>query len=82
MALLFGRRYLLALVSATLLTAVAVGIPTDVLPKPWFNRMTPVRPLDAILWPLTSIAIGAVLATYALPGRVPRQLRPARPAGC
>ena len=75
MALLLSRRYLIALVPTTVLTAFAVGIPTDVLPNPWFSRMTPVGPLDAILWPLTSIAIGAVLATYALPGRRPRPLR-------
>lgn len=29
--------------------------------------MTPVRVTDAILWPLTSIAVGALLATFALP---------------
>jgi hypothetical protein len=28
--------------------------------------MTPVRPLDVILWPLISLASGALLATYAL----------------
>lgn len=72
MALLLSRRYLVALVPATVLAAAAVGVPTDVLPNPWFSRMTPVRPLDAILWPLTSVAIGAVLATYAVPGRTPR----------
>ncbi len=65
--LVVNRRYLVALVAATALTAVAVGIPTDVLPNPWFTRMTPVRPMDVILWPLISLSVGALLATYALP---------------
>lgn len=66
-AALHSRRYLAALVPATLLAAVATGIPTDLLPNPWFTRMTPVRTLDVVLWPILSIAIGALLATYALP---------------
>ena len=67
MAALLGKRYLLALLPATAIAAVATGIPTDVLPNPWFTRMTPVRTVDLVLWPLMSLAIGALLATYALP---------------
>lgn len=67
MAALRSTRYLAALIPATLLAAVATGIPTDVLPNPWFVRMTPVRTLDVVLWPVLSLAIGALLATYALP---------------
>lgn len=66
MAVLRSRRYLLALAGGTFLAALATGIPTDVLPNPWFKRMTPVRPLDLLLWPVLSLAIGALLATYAL----------------
>jgi hypothetical protein len=64
---LMTRRYLLALAPAIALAALALGIPTDVLPNPWFTRMTPVRTLDLVLWPLTSIALGALLATAVLP---------------
>ncbi len=64
---LLTRRYLLALPVTTALAALLIGIPTDVLPNPWFTRMTPVRATDAILWPLTSVAVGALLATFALP---------------
>lgn len=67
MAALRDRRFLLALLPATLLAALASGIPTDVLPNPWFTRMTPVRTLDVFIWPLLSLAIGALVATYALP---------------
>lgn len=51
----------------TALAALLIGIPSDVLPNPWSTRMTPVRVTDAILWPLTSIAVGALVATFALP---------------
>jgi hypothetical protein len=64
---LLTRRFALALVPATLLVAIATGLPTDVLPNPWFTRMTPVRTLDLVLWPLTSVAVGALLATVVLP---------------
>lgn len=53
------------------IAALVTGIPTDVLPNPWFTRMTPVRPLDLIIWPLSSLLIGLLLATYVTP-------RPAR----
>lgn len=61
------RRFLLALLPATALAALATGIPTDVLPNPWFTRMTPVRTLDVVTWPLLSLFIGALVATYAVP---------------
>ena len=75
MGLLLAPRYLAALPVATLLVGVAIGIPTDVLPNPWFTRMTPVRTLDLILWPLTSVVLGALLATYVLRSHTP----PVRP---
>jgi hypothetical protein len=65
--LLATRRYLLAFAVASALTAAAVGIPTDLLPNPWFQRMTAVRTLDVVLWPLVGLSVGALLATYALP---------------
>ncbi len=41
--------------------------------------MTPVRPLDLVLWPTTSILTGALLATYLLPAACRR--RTPGPAG-
>ena len=64
--LLLDRRFLLALLPGTALSALAIGIPTDVIPNPWFTRMTPVRTLDIVLLPLLSLALGALMATYAL----------------
>lgn len=64
-----GWRYLVAATLISALVALVIGIPTDVLPNPWFTRMTPVRPSDLILWPLTSITSGALLATFVGPTR-------------
>ena len=46
------------------LTALAMGIPTDVIANPWFTRMTPVRPLDVVLLIATSVLLGLLAATY------------------
>lgn len=67
MHVLRSKRYVAALVVGTLLAGLLTGLPTDVLPNPWFSRMTPVRTLDVVLWPLLSLALGALVATYALP---------------
>ena len=54
--------------------ALAIGIPTDVVPNPWFTRMTPVRPLDVVFLVATAILTGALIATYVVPTG-PRRLR-------
>ena len=64
MRLLLHRKYLLALPPAVVLAAVAIGVPTDVLANPWFARMTPVSTLDTVLWIATSLAVGALAATF------------------
>lgn len=64
---MLGWRYLAVAIAAGALTAVTIGIPTDVLPNPWFTRMTPVRTTDLVLWPVTSVLVGALLATYLTP---------------
>jgi hypothetical protein len=64
---LMGRRYWLVAAAAAALTALAIGLPTDVLPNPWFTRMTPVNAVDYVFWPLTSLLTGALVATYVLP---------------
>lgn len=68
-----GARYLLASALAAALVAVALGIPTDVIPNPWFTRMIPAETLNYLFWVGTSLVTGALLATYALPrlGREP-----------
>lgn len=66
---LLGPRYWLAAAGCSVLVALAIGIPTDVIPNPWFTRMTPVRTSDLVLLPLASISSGALLATYLGRGR-------------
>ncbi len=53
---------------AAALTAVAIGVPTAVLPNAFFTRMTPARPLDYVFLALTALLVGAIAATYAAPG--------------
>lgn len=62
-----GWRYWLAAAFASILVALLTGIPTDVLPNPWFTRMTPVRTLDLVYWPVTSVLVGLLFATFVLP---------------
>ena len=66
---LLGPNYLLKAAGCSGLVALVIGIPTDVLPNPWFGRMTPVRTSDVVLLPLMALASGALLATYLGSGR-------------
>jgi hypothetical protein len=68
---LLGARSWLAAIGAAALTAVAIGVPTDVLPNPWFTREVDVRPLDYGFLALTSAFTGALIATYTLPSTSP-----------
>ena len=61
----FGPRYGAIALAASVTTALLIGIPTDVVPNPWFTRMTPVRTLDVALLSVTSLLLGALLATYS-----------------
>jgi len=44
--------------------AVVIGVPTVVIPSPFFARMTPVRPLDYTVWIATAVLAGLLAATY------------------
>jgi hypothetical protein len=64
---LLGRRYWLSAAAWAPAAALLIGVPTDVVANPWFNRVVPVRPLDYVVLALTSVLSGALLATYTLP---------------
>ena len=49
-------------------TAVLIGIPTDVIPNPWFGRVVGVRPLDVAVLVSLSVLLGALAATYVIAG--------------
>jgi hypothetical protein len=55
------------------LALLVAGIPTDVVPNPWFTRMTPVRPQDYLFLGLTALLAAALGATYARPAACPLQ---------
>lgn len=63
-----GPRYLAVAALAAALTALVLAIPTDILPNPFFTRMTPIEPEQYAFWIATSVLTGALLATYLEPG--------------
>jgi hypothetical protein len=64
---LFRLRYPLATLGGIFVVALALGIPTDLVPNPWFTRMTPPGFSNYFFWISTSLLTGALLATYVLP---------------
>jgi hypothetical protein len=60
------RAIVYALLGATF-AALAIGIPTDVIPNSFFTRMTPVRAQDYVFLALTALLAGLLAASYALP---------------
>jgi len=61
-----ARQWLVAGLGA-LATAVAVGVPTDVLPTPLFGRSVPVQWWNYPALALTAVLAGLVLSTYVRP---------------
>jgi hypothetical protein len=49
-------------------TALVIGIPTDVVPNPWFGREIGVRASDVVVLIALSAITGALVATYTLAG--------------
>jgi hypothetical protein len=47
-------------------TAAILGVPTDVVPNPWFGRQLPVDGYDVIVLVALSLVTGALVATYAV----------------
>jgi len=58
-----------------LATMLLIGVPTALLPTPWFGRAIPPRPLDWIFLLLTAFLCSALAATYALPVACPLRER-------
>ena len=57
------RRVAVALLSAVAF-ALAVGVPTGVVPTPLYTRMTPVTWWNYPVWAITAVLGGLVVATY------------------
>lgn len=63
---LIVRAAVLGLAGAVV-TALAVGLPTDIVPNPVFGRQEPVRPQDYVFLALTALLTGLLTASYAFP---------------
>lgn len=60
----WGARRWAAAVIATVLSALALGVPTDIVPNPVFGRQIPTPLWAYVAWAVTSVLAGLVLATY------------------
>lgn len=58
-----GRRWASALVSAVTV-ALVIGLPTEMIPNPFFQRMMPREWWNRPVWLTTSVLTGLLLATY------------------
>jgi hypothetical protein len=58
-----------------LATLVLIGVPTVLIPNPWFGREIPPRPLDYVVLTLTVLLVAALAATYAWPLACPTRER-------
>ena len=58
-----GRFWLTALAAAAASLAI-LGIPTAVIPNPWFIRMTPTEPFNVATMMLSAPLMGLLVATY------------------
>ncbi|MEU4266241.1 MULTISPECIES: hypothetical protein [Streptomyces] len=62
-----ARRWAAAITGA-LATAAITGVPTAVVPTPWFSRSVPVQWWNYPAWAVTAALAGLVLATYVAAG--------------
>jgi hypothetical protein len=54
-------------IGGAVLTTLLLGIPTDVVPTPFFMRMSPVRVQDYVFLGMAALLGGLLVASYALP---------------
>ena len=58
------RRFWLAAALGTLASAIVLGVPSAVIPNPFFVRMTPTEPANLIVWLISAPLSGLLIATY------------------
>jgi hypothetical protein len=64
------RRFWAAAAGGTLVALLVLGVPSAVLPNPFFIRMLPTEPLNVIVWLISAPLVGLILATYLAPPRL------------
>jgi hypothetical protein len=74
-----SRRWGAAVVGA-LAVALAIGLPTEMIPNPLFSRMTPVLWWNYPVWLATAVLSGLLIATYVREGGSGHE-RPSRRGG-
>ena len=60
----FSGRQWVAAAAGTVMVALAIGLPTEIIPNPWFHRMMPVEWWNAPVLLATAMLSGLLLATY------------------
>lgn len=63
------RRFWLVAALATVGSLLLLGVPTAVIPNPFFVRMTPTETFNVIVWLLSAPLVGLLVATYVRPPR-------------
>lgn len=70
-------RYWIVAGLATLAALIVLGVPTAVIPNPFFVRMTPTEGIQVVIWLVSAPLIGLLVATYvrppAHPGHAPTE---------
>jgi hypothetical protein len=60
-------RYWLTAILGTLVALLVLGVPTAVIPNPFFARMIATEPFNLVVWLAAAPLIGLLLATYVRP---------------
>jgi len=61
------ERFWLVAGLATMGSLLVLGVPTAVIPNPFFIRMIPTEPFNVIVWLVSAPLIGLLIATYGRP---------------
>lgn len=62
-------RFWIQVAAFGMVSAVAIAIPTRLIPNEWFRRMTPTRPQDYLFLVVSSALLGVVMALRAVAPR-------------
>lgn len=63
------RRFWLVATLATAGSLLVLGVPTAVIPNPFFIRMTSTETFNVVIWLASAPLIGLLVATYVRPSR-------------
>lgn len=61
-----GHRFWAVALAGSVLTLLVLGIPTAVVPNPWFIRMTPTESFNVAVWLASALLAGPLIATYVV----------------